>query len=57
MKSTKKSHKKTVVPKEAAKRFPTKAVIAKLQPAAPSVMPQGRPDTPLAATPEPQMMM
>lgn len=49
--------------KTATKKFPTKAAkpVAKKAPAKPAAkpmqMPQGRPDTPLAPTPEPQQPM
>jgi len=45
--------------KTPTKKFPTKAVVkaAPKKAAKPMPMPQGRPDMPLAATPEPQQMM
>lgn len=62
MKHTKAKNKKSAV-----KKFPTKVAAPMTKKAAPAQtmpagppqggMPQGRPDTPLANTPEPKMMM
>lgn len=52
MKHTKAKNKKSAV-----KKFPTKAAQLMSSVAPQGGMPQGRPDTPLANTPEPKMMM
>ena len=49
---------KKIQQKHNTQKFPTKAAKpAAKQAAKPMAIPQGRPDTPLAETPEPQTMM
>jgi len=56
MKQAKAKSKKTATSKSATKKFPTKAATIKRMPTQ-GGMPMGRPDMPLAETPNPQMMM
>ncbi len=60
----KKLHKVTGTTKSSEKKFPTKASVPQMsaQMSSPAQapqpgMPMGRPDTPLAATPDPQQIM